>query len=400
MLILTAACDARDQSVVNPLVAPLFSPLALRSLTIRNRIVMAPMTRNFSPHGIPGENVAAYYRRRAEGDVGLIVTEGVGIDHPAALGDAGLLETNVPHLHGDEALAGWRRVVRDVHAAGGAILPQLWHQGVLRKAGTGPHPDAPSCRPSGLWGPIGRTTSLASEDGGEFSTPTAPMTETEIADVIAAYGRSAANAMAVGFDGIAIHGAHGYLPDNFLWAETNRRTDRWGGDISRRSAFAAEVVRTIRRVIGPDKPIVFRFSQWKQQDFKARLATTPEELEAVLTPLAEAGVDVFDASVRYFNRAEFEGSELNLAGWARKITGKLSMTVGGVGLNKGMYDSKREGGAGSGHNFAPLMERFSRGEFDLVAVGRSLLHDPQWTRKVRAGEALLPYSEDSLKVLL
>ena len=76
------------------------------------------------------------------------------------------------------------------------------------------------------------------------------------------------------------------------------------------------------------------------------------------------------------------------------------MTVGGVGLNKGMYDSKREGGADSGHNFAPLMERFLRGEFDLVEVGRSLLHDPQWTLKVRAGEALLPYSEESLKVLL
>jgi 2,4-dienoyl-CoA reductase-like NADH-dependent reductase (Old Yellow Enzyme family) len=385
---------------MNALVAPLFSPLALRSLTIKNRIVMAPMTRNFSPRGIPGEDVAAYYRRRAAGDVGLIITEGVGIDHPAALGDAGLLETNIPHLHGEEALSGWRRVVRDVHMAGGAILPQLWHQGVLRKAGTGPHTEARSCRPSGLWGPTGRASSLSMEDGDEFAAPTAPMTETEIADVIAAYGRSAANAVAVGFDGIAIHGAHGYLPDNFLWAETNQRTDRWGGDITRRSAFAAEVVRTIRRVIGPDKPIVFRFSQWKQQDFKARLATTPKELEAVLTPLAEAGVDVFDASVRYFNRPEFEGSELNLAGWARKVTGKLSMTVGGVGLNKGMYDSKREGGADSGHNFAPLMERFLRGEFDLVEVGRSLLHDPQWTLKVRAGEALLPYSEESLKVLL
>jgi 2,4-dienoyl-CoA reductase-like NADH-dependent reductase (Old Yellow Enzyme family) len=385
---------------MNPLVAPLFSPLKLRNLALKNRIVMAPMTRNFSPQGVPGADVAAYYRRRAEGDVGLIITEGVGIDHVAALGDAGLGETNVPQLHGDEALSGWRRVVREVHAAGGVIIPQLWHQGVLRKLGTGPHPGEPSCRPSGLWGPTDRQSSLLNEDVADFAAPTVPMTESEIEDVIAAYGRSASNAMTVGFDGIAIHGAHGYLPDNFLWEETNQRTDRWGGDIRRRSEFAAEVVRTIRRAIGPERPIVFRFSQWKQQDFRARLAQTPQELEAILTPLADAGVDVFDASVRYFNRAEFDGSPLNLAGWAKKVTGKLSMAVGGIGLNKGMYDSKREGTAASGHNFEPLMERFARGEFDLVEVGRSLLHDPQWARKVRIGEELLPYSEESLKVLV
>ena len=92
------------------------------------------------------------------------------------------------------------------------------------------------------------------------------------------------------------------------------------------------------------RPIIFRFSQWKQQDFRARLANTPQELEEILGPIADAGVDVFDASVRYFNRAEFEGSPLNLAGWARKVTGKLSMAVGGIGLNKGVYDSKREAG--------------------------------------------------------
>ena len=203
----------------------------------------------------------------------------------------------------------------------------------------------------------------------------------------------------MGFDGIAIHGAHGYLPDNFLWEETNRRTDRWGGNRNRRSAFATEVVKAIRAAIGTSRPIVFRFSQWKQQDFRARLAATPQELEEILGPIAAAGVDVFDASVRYFNRAEFDGSPMNLAGWAKKVTGKLSMAVGGIGLDKGVYDSKRDSGSRSAHNFEPLMERFGRGEFDLVEVGRSLLHDPYWTRKVRAGEELLPFSEESLKVL-
>jgi 2,4-dienoyl-CoA reductase-like NADH-dependent reductase (Old Yellow Enzyme family) len=225
------------------------------------------------------------------------------------------------------------------------------------------------------------------------------MTESEIGEVVAAYGRSARNAVAVGFDGIAIHGAHGYLPDNFLWEETNQRSDRWGGDRRRRSQFALEVVKAIRTAIGPERPIIFRFSQWKQQDFRARLANTPQQLEEILGPIADAGVDVFDASVRYFNRAEFAGSPLNLAGWAKKLTGKLSMAVGGIGLNKGYYESKREGISQAVYNFEALLDRFSGGEFDLVEVGRSLLHDPYWTRKVRLGEELSPFSEESLKVL-
>ncbi|HEV7446604.1 MAG TPA: NADH:flavin oxidoreductase [Steroidobacteraceae bacterium] len=380
-------------------VAPLFAPLTIRSLTLRNRVVMAPMTRSFSPLGVPGADVAAYYRRRAEGETGLLITEGVGVDHPAALGDAGLKEADLPHMYGEAALAAWRAVVVGVHAEHGVIFPQLWHQGVMRKAGTGPHPQAPSCRPSGLWGPTGRTTSLAADDVATCAIPTTPMTQTEISDVIAAYGRSARNAMEVGFDGIAIHGAHGYLPDNFLWEETNQRTDRWGGDRRRRSEFAVEVVKTIRAVVGARRPVVFRFSQWKQQDFRARLANTPQELEEILGPISDAGVDVFDASVRYFNRAEFEGSPLNLAGWAKKLTGKLSMAVGGIGLNKGVYDSKRDGAAAAAYNFEALMERFTRGEFDLVEVGRSLLHDPHWTRKVRLGEQLGEFNEESLKVL-
>ena len=384
---------------MNPMVTPLFQPLQIRSVALKNRVVMAPMTRGFSPGGIPGNDVAAYYRRRVEGETGLVITEGVGIDHPASLGDAGLNECNLPHMYGAEALAAWRHVVAGVHEAGGIIFPQLWHQGAMRKAGTGPHPDAPSCRPSGLWGPTGRTTSLNAGDVVAFAVPTTPMTDSDIAGTIAAYGRSAAHAIDVGFDGIAVHGAHGYLPDNFLWEETNKRSDRWGGDRVRRSQFAAEVVKTIRAVIGPSRPIVFRFSQWKQQDFRARLANSPQELEEILCPLAEAGVDVFDASVRYFNRAEFDGSPLNLAGWAKKVTGKLSMAVGGIGLDKGVYDSQRDGKSRSAHNFEPLLERFARGEFDLVEVGRSLLHDPQWTYKVRIGDELQPFNEESLKVL-
>lgn len=375
----------------------LFQPLQIRAMQLRNRIVMSPMTRGFSPAGVPTDAVATYYRRRAEGGTGLIITEGVTVDHPAALGDAGLGENNIPTLDTPAAIEGWRKVVEGVHAHGGKIIPQLWHQGVMRKPGTGPNPDVPSVSPSGIWGPLGRMTSIA--PGSIPSDPQigAPMSEADIEDAIAAFVRSAVNAVEAGFDGIALHGGHGYLIDNFLWEGTNLRDDRWGGSRAKRSEFPAEIVRRIRAAIGEDFPIFFRFSQWKQQDFRATLADTPEELREVLQPLAEAGVDVFDASVRYYNRAGFEGDPACLAGVARRVTGKLSMAVGGVGINQGMYD--RDKAIAVVSDFTPLLDRFAAEEFDLVAVGRAMIGDPQWTHKFQAGEATEPYRVENDGVL-
>ncbi|MEO5598393.1 MAG: NADH:flavin oxidoreductase [Novosphingobium sp.] len=381
--------------------APLFQPLALRKLKLSNRITMAPMTRGFSPNGVPGDNVAAYYARRAAGGVGLIITEGVGVDHEAALGGSGVDGDNVPHMYGEKALDGWRKVVTAVHAAGGVIMPQLWHQGVMREMGTGPHPGAETLRPSGIWGPLDKQ-SMMSEDFIKrvAQVPGRPMTDSEIHDVIEAFARSARMAIEVGFDGIAIHGAHGYMVDTFLWDGTNLRSDRWGGNHKERAIFGVELLRAIRRQIGPDPIINFRFSQWKQQDLRAQIASTPAELEEVLGPLADAGVDIFDASQRYFDRAEFEGSPLNLAGWAKKVTGKASQTVGGVGLSSGMLDSRASGGSGPAlDNVRKVADRLGRGEFDLVGVGRALMHDPDWVRRIRGGEELLPFDESVQFVL-
>ena len=133
---------------------------------------------------------------------------------------------------------------------------------------------------------------------------------------------------------------------HLLLGETNRAQRSPGAAASRmRVALRRRSGARDSRSVGPDLPIFFRFSQWKQQDFRARLAQTPQELERVLGPIADAGVDVFDGSVRYFDRAEFEGSPLNLSGWAKKLTGKLAMAIGGIGLDRGMYDSSRDGRA-------------------------------------------------------
>jgi 2,4-dienoyl-CoA reductase-like NADH-dependent reductase (Old Yellow Enzyme family) len=367
----------------------LFTPFELGALRLRNRFVMAPMTRNFSPGGTPSDGVAAYYRRRAEADVGLIITEGVGVDHPAAVGRETMGGGASPVLHGADVLARWRDVVAGVHEAGGLIIPQLWHQGVIRAPGTGYHPDAPSARPSGVWGPTEKAM-VPPDYLDMVRAPTAPLTDSEIGDIITAFARSAANARAVGFDGIALHGAHGYLIDSFLWHGTNMRDDRWGGGIAERARFAAELVRAIRAATGPDFPVVFRFSQWKLQDYDARNVETPAELEAMLAPLVDAGVDLFDASTRLFTVPAFDGSDMGLAGWVRKVTGKPSMAVGGVGISKDLQSSFSQPTVMT-DNLAIVAERMALGEFDLIGVGRALLMDPQWVSKMRDGGAVNPF---------
>ncbi|MFC0448858.1 NADH:flavin oxidoreductase [Rhodococcus jostii] len=369
--------ELTDSRQVDPegAVNALFEPLQVRSLALPNRIVMSPMTREHSPGGVPGADMAAYYRRRAEGGTGLVITEGVAIDHPTAVDSP-----KVPHLHGEAALVGWRDVVDEVHEAGGRIIPQLWHVGPLWGAMSDVDPSLTSMRPSGVWGRAGRTV-YPDDYIARASTPTSAMTEQDLEDVIAAYVRSARNAVEVGFDGIAIHAAHGYLLDSFLWESTNQRTDHWGGDLQRRTRFPVEVIRAIRREIGPELPIFFRFSQHKQQDYGARIANTPAELSVVLNALIDAGVDVLDASIRRFDLPAFEGSDLTLAGWAKKLTGAVSMAVGSVGLSKPLRDT----GTPEPADLDGVVRRLKSNEFDLVAIGRLHLADPALARTLRRG---------------
>lgn len=360
----------------------LFRPFARAGLRLRNRVVMAPMTRSLSPGGVPGPNVAAYYARRARHGVGLIITEGAWIDHPFAGNDA-----STPRFHGDDALEAWRRVAEAVHAEGGAIVPQLWHVGQTTKPAIDTvfaeratdlfHPDVVG--PSGMIGGIGTPMARLGR----------PMTQADIDAVVASYARASRAAMALGFDGIELHAAHGYLIDQFLWSKSNLRTDRYGGSLANRAAFGAEVVAEIRRATRPDFPIIFRFSQWKSQDYAARIAETPDELEQLLRPLADAGVDIFHASQRRFWEPAFAGSDLNLAGWAKRVTGRAAITVGSIGLDGDFLASLTRGAAGipSASRMDHLQAMLADGDFDLAGVGRALLADAAWVEKIRNGRA-------------
>ncbi|MGP3776417.1 NADH:flavin oxidoreductase [Streptomyces sp. SDT5-1] len=357
-------------------------PVALNGLTVPNRIAMAPMTRMFSPNGVPGEDVRSYYARRSAAGVGLIITEGTYVGHTSA-GDS----DRVPRFHGEEQLAGWAKVADDVHAAGGTIVPQLWHIGMVREEGRPPFADAPAVGPSGI-----------RVDGTENAGRA--MTSSDIDDVIGAFAQAAADAERIGFDGVEVHGAHGYLLDQFLWSGTNRRGDAYGGDAVARTKFAAEIVAAIRERVSAEFPVIFRYSQWKQEAYEARLAETPEDLEAILAPLTEAGVDVFHASTRRYWRPEFDGSDLNLAGWTKKLTGRPTITVGSVGLD-GDFIRAFAGEGSPVKGIDDLLDSLERDEYDMVAIGRALLQDPEWAAKVLAGrfDELKPYDAAALKTL-
>lgn len=354
----------------------LFTPFNLKTLNLKNRIVMAPMTRSFSPNGIPTDDVAVYYQKRAEGEVGLILSEGTVIDRPSSSNDA-----NVPHFYGNEALQGWKKVIDGVHSAGGQM-------GIMDNHHSGWVPPVPFEGPSGLNRP-GNTNGNT-------------MSEAAIEDTIIAFGKAAADAKRLGFDTIEIHGAHGYLIDQFFNPETNLRTDIYGGKtIKERNRFAIEVVKEIRKQVGNDFAVIMRFSQFKPSDYNYKLAKNPQELDAWLTPLVDAGVDMLHCSQRRFWEPEFERSDLNFAGWAKKVTGAPTITVGSVGLSSDFF------GAFAGESSQPasldeLTRRFDRGDFDLVAVGRPLLSDPNWTSKIKAGKTdeLVGFSKEALTQLV
>ncbi|MBU2154215.1 MAG: NADH:flavin oxidoreductase, partial [Alphaproteobacteria bacterium] len=344
----------------------LFTPFTFKGLTLPNRIVMAPMTRSFSPGGIATDDVAAYYRRRAENQVGLIVTEGTGVNRPASLNDPG-----VPRFHGDKELAAWGKVSDEVHKADGLIAPQLWHVGGVKTRSEDWTPPGPYDSPSGL--------SRPEKKFGE------PMSDSDVADAIRAFADAAAAAKALGFDAIELHGAHGYLIDQFFWDGTNVREDAYGAkDLPGRARFASDILKAVRKAVGPDYPVIIRISQWKQQDYDVKLAPTPKALEAWLGALVEAGADVLHCSQRRFWEPEFEGSDLNFAGWAKKVTGAPTITVGSVGLS-GEFIAAFAGEGSQPASIDKLERMLDRGDFDMVAVGRALLQDPEWVVKIREG---------------
>lgn len=349
--------------------SPLFRPFNLKGLVLPNRFVMPGMQRQWCDNGAPQPRLAEYYRKRVEGGVGLIITESCAVDHPSSTQTPMFCRIN------SSTMKAWERCFEAVNRAGGRMLLQLWHEGAMRKeGGEGYYSQFPTLSPSGLvhaGKPNGRAASMEDLDS-----------------IREAFVRGALAAKELGAAGVEVHACHGYLLDQFLWGETNRRTDGYGGDdIRARVRFPAEIVAAIRASAGENFPISFRFSQWKEVNYHARIAPTPQDLRTMLPILRAAGVDVFHASARYFWVPEWPDSDLGIAGWTKSMTDAPVIAVGSVGLDTDVMDNffgkeaKSTGEAG----LRELLRHFNNGEFDLISVGRSLIGDAEWVNKVRDG---------------
>jgi 2,4-dienoyl-CoA reductase-like NADH-dependent reductase (Old Yellow Enzyme family) len=344
-------------------VSPLFTPYRLKRIALPNRFVMPAMQRGMCEDGKPSAALAQYYRRRAEGGVPLIIGESAAIDHPTATRQPS--SAWITHASRDA----WKRCVDEVGEAGGHMLIQLWHEGGVRKD------DGLSISPSGYVQP-GRANGRAA-------------TLAELAELVEAYTRSALVAQEAGAAGVEVHAAHGYFLDQFLWAGINHRSDGYGGaDIAHRARFPAEIVAAIRAACGPDFVISLRFSQWKEVDYAARIAATPDELATFAGMMKRAGADVLHASTRRFWEPEWDGDSRNLAGWTKAAAGGLPViTVGSVGLDTDVMTTFIEGTDAKPRvveAVEDLETRIAAQEFDLVAVGRALIGDPDFVKKLAA----------------
>jgi 2,4-dienoyl-CoA reductase-like NADH-dependent reductase (Old Yellow Enzyme family) len=352
----------------------LFAPLRIRNLRLRNRFVMPGMQRGFMDDGAPTSRMVEYMRRCAAGGPGLIISESTSPDHPSAYWQPmmGRMET--------ATLGAWSKVVDAVHAGGAGFLLQLWHPGSMRKVAAG-HPLAeyPAFSPSGLI-QGGRPNGRA-------------MTRQDLQELKLAYVQAARHARSLGFDGVEVHSAHGYLLDQFLWAETNRREDEYGGaTLAERALYSAEITAAIRDAVGEDFVISYRFSQFKEVDYGACIASSPQELQAMLRLLRSAGVDLFNVSSRRFRKPEWPESahsSYTIAEWAKSMTDAPVMTCGSVGVNVEMFanlfDDEEPTQLCVERDLEFLAERVALGTLDLVGVGRMHIANNDFVNKVRAG---------------
>lgn len=350
---------------------PLFAPLTLGGHTLKNRFVMPSMQRALCTDGRLRPEMADYYGRRAHGGTSLVIGEGCAVDHWSSNWDPQFPRTG-PGM--DEE---WIRCADQVHAAGSTMLLQVSHPGALRSESHAlPGGVAMALSPSGLFAP-GKTNGRAA-------------TLEELAEIKQSFVDAALFAQHCGMDGIELHACHGFFLDQFLWQETNLRSDRYGGrTLDARAHYPAEVVAAIRAAVGADFLIGFRFSQWKEVDYGARIARNPEELAAMLDVLERAGVDLLHpSSRRFYDPAFAEAGNLTLAGWCKRLSSLPVIAVGSVGIAQDVMNSligTSADGLPIEASLSLLAHLFDQGEFDLVAIGRNLIADPEWVRKIGDG---------------
>jgi 2,4-dienoyl-CoA reductase-like NADH-dependent reductase (Old Yellow Enzyme family) len=340
----------------------LFYPFTLSDgLTLSNRIVMAPMNRSAADRDfVPTEAMADYYGRRA--NTGLIITESLMIS-PTAQG-----YPNTPAIYNEAQIAGWKKVTEKVHQNSGKIFAQIWHTGRVSHPFylDGKKPLAPSAVP--LEGRVPRAEGL------EYGTPRA-MSEADIWEVIKDFGQAARNARLAGFDGVEVHAANGYLLDQFLHWDTNRRTDDWGGSVENMSRILFEVLDVVKKQITHVglrlSPVAYLHLEHDRRD-KSVSDYVLERLNSLDLAYVHTGMfgddyqEHLQGTVTQYIRRHYQGAVIACGGYE----------------------------AQSGRDV------IKRGEADLVAIGRSLIANPDLVERIRTNQEIIEYDETMLSTLI
>lgn len=346
----------------------LFSPLQVGSIHCANRVVMAPLTRNRAPGAIPTPLMATYYTQRADpqNGAGLIVTEATAISHQ------GQGYSDVPGIWSDEQVAAWKPVTDSVHAAGGKIVMQLWHVGRVSHVDLQPGGQAPVA-PSAI---LAKTKTVLIRDGvpsfEDTSMPRA-LTLEELPGIVDDYRRAARNAIAAGFDGVEVHGANGYLLDQFMRTGSNTRTDAYGGSIENRARFLLEVMTAVSQEIGGGR-VGLRLSPVTPANDAQDAHPQPlfNYVVAQLAPLNLAFLHLVEGATggaRDFMQGDTPFDYAALRATYRNAGGKAAWIVNN-GFDATLAQQSLDTGA------------------DMVAFGRPFISNPDLTRRLREGTAL------------
>ncbi|HBO6206950.1 TPA: NADH:flavin oxidoreductase [Pseudomonas aeruginosa] len=342
----------------------ILTPFDIKNLSLKNRLAVAPMTRvSASEDGLATEKMIQYYERFASGGFGLIISEGLYTDQKHSQGY--LLQPGISDVR--QAMA-WRPVIERIHTHQSAMFAQIMHAGALSQGNSFLNTTiAPSSiRPKGS-----QMTFYYGQ--GHYKIPKA-MSDEDIADAIAGFARAAELAVDVaGFDGLEIHGANGYLLDQFLTDYSNRRTDRWGGDVRQRLSLTLEVIKATRASVGNEVPVGVRISQGKVNDFAHKWAEHEHAAEVTFSSLNEAGIDFIHVTEHEAWKPAFDGNDKTLVELAKRYAPNVTLIANG-GLHHSAYASQVM------HSGA-----------DVIAIGKSALANPDLPNRLKSGEFLADF---------
>lgn len=343
----------------------LFSQFKLKDFMLKNRIGVAPMTRmSAAAESIPRQDVLDFLVRRAKNGTSIIFTEAIVTDYESAQGYPGQ-----SRILTQPQIDAWKPVVREIQRQGAIAIMQMFHCG--RMAWPEANPANRSIAPS----PI--TPKQDNPMTGEpYPVPEA-MSNFDIDHVITGFVETAKGAVEAGFDGIEIHGAHGYLINQFLSSYSNRRTDSYGGSVENRYRFAHEVIQAVRKVIPDDRLLTFRISNWGVADMEVSLFDSKEEYQEIIRRLANEPIDAISVSTYGYNEKAF-GTNKNMAQLTREITDLPLMICGGI--------------------FDRASSEEALQDADIILSGKSLLLNPNWVEEVQAEKALNRYKSEEADI--